>query len=194
MRGARAFTLFELMVVVAVISIGGSLAVFAMSDQVQIARARSDELGLFMRIKTERNAARERLRPLGISAEGRELRFHAAKVTRTLGAATCTIGEITRRATFHDASLVREIEPPPPVAAPSEGDPFVPVIVSAPRPLCIDENGRPVGVFLATISASDGRQSSVRLTETGVLETSLNVGSKDVVTGESVLGLAVNTN
>ncbi|MDP2342179.1 MAG: type II secretion system protein [Deltaproteobacteria bacterium] len=164
---ARGFSLLELMVVVAVISIGGSLAVFAMSDQVQIAKARSDEIGLFMRIKTERNAARERLRALGISMEGNEVRFHRAVVTNAEGLPpACVVGEIVRRATFPEARLRK---------AGSPG--------AAAGNLCIDENGRPVGVFAAVITASDGRESTVTLTETGVLETSLNVASNDEVTG-----------
>jgi hypothetical protein len=127
---------------------------------VQHARARSDELGLFMRIKTERNTARERLRPLGVSIDGGQVRFHRATITVVDGAPVCSIGEIARRASFGEASLTRP--------------------ESTSTPLCIDENGRPVGEFEAVIKASDGRESSLRLSPTGVFETSLSVGSHDV--------------
>lgn len=161
---ARGFSMVELMVVVAVISIGGSLAVFAMSDQVSAARARSDELGVFMRLKTERNAARERLTPMGVTSGGSGvINFHLAKVLEvTAGVRVCEVGEIVRTAQFADASI---------------------------RPngqLCLDDQGRPVGDFSLVIEAKDGRESTLIITSTGVIESSLNNTTKDIAVDDEI--------
>ena len=111
----RGFSLLEVVVVVSAIAIGGSLALSAMSDQVLTARARSDELGLLMRLKAERNNARERLRPLGISRdEVGDMRFHSATVTTDVAGRSCTLGSVVRSAHFDGAHL---IDTTPPSAA-----------------------------------------------------------------------------
>ncbi len=186
---ARAFSAVELVVVIVVITIGGSLAVMAMSDQVSTARARSDELGLVMRLKTERNAARERLHPLGISkgAEG-SVRFHDVTITRSedAEARTCTLGDVIRTAHFSDATIATE------AAAPAHFS-LAGVVSGGAGPLCIDENGRPVGDFNLKIEASDGRKTDVTLTKMGLLKSKLldgvdidvaNVSEAQVFVGE----------
>lgn len=55
------FTLVELMVVVAVIGIGGGLALFNMSEQVTDARERADGHAMIARIKQEHRTAKERM-------------------------------------------------------------------------------------------------------------------------------------
>ena len=179
---ARGFSMFEVVIVVAVVAIGGSLAVFAMSDQVVAARARSDELGLVMRMKTERNAARERLRPLGIQLDDGAVAFHEATITvASVGARSCALGALREKVRFGDAELHPDNNPAPPQVGPQAA---IAGGGGGAGPLCLDENGRPVGAFNTVIIAADGRTSTLSITPSGVMETDLDGGDDDIAAAE----------
>ena len=42
-----------------------------------------------------------------------------------------------------------------------------------PGPLCLDENGRPVGAFRVFVGGGDGRTTPLVINESGVIETAL---------------------
>jgi prepilin-type N-terminal cleavage/methylation domain-containing protein len=67
MMKQRAFSLVEVMVVVAVVGISGSMAMFAMSEQVADARAKSEAQALLQDIRAEHRTAKERMRGLQIT-------------------------------------------------------------------------------------------------------------------------------
>ena len=67
MMKQRAFSLVEVMVVVAVVGISGSMAMFAMSEQVADARAKSEAQALLQDIRAEHRTAKERMRGLKIT-------------------------------------------------------------------------------------------------------------------------------
>ncbi len=164
----RGFSLLEVMVVAAIVGISGSIAVVAMSGQIGSAKARSDEMGMFLRIKSERNKARERLLPLMIEpheTDGHQVIFSQPIVTGT----TCKRGRVVDEATFPHAalSLVR----PPPNAGNSPGS-FSPITVTAPQ-ACLDENGLPIGTFSLVITGSDGRSSGVSVNASGQFDGAL---------------------
>lgn len=69
MMKQRAFSLVEVMVVVAVVGISGSMAVFAMSEQVADARAKSEAQALLQDIRAEHRTAKERMRGLQIKSQ-----------------------------------------------------------------------------------------------------------------------------
>lgn len=150
---ARGFSLLEVMVVVAVVAISGGAAVFAMSDQVGAAKARSDEIGMFLRLKTERNIARERMVGMSVthSPDGHTLIFHRPVITRTASTRSCSHGVETSRVTFEGATVAFD---------------------GAVR--CIDESGRPIGSFDLQILGQDGRSSSVHISEGGQIISTLN--------------------
>jgi prepilin-type N-terminal cleavage/methylation domain-containing protein len=147
----RGFSFVEIAVVVAVIGIAGSIAVFAMSDQVGAAKARSDEIGMFLKLKNERNKARERMQGMTVTTadSGHTVVFHKPIITNVSGVRTCDDGVETSRATFAGATAV----------------------VSGTR--CIDENGRPIGSFELQIQGKDGRVNDVAITESGQLESNI---------------------
>ncbi len=148
------FSLLEVMVVVCVVGISGAMAVFAMSDQVIAAKSRSDEIGMFLRIKAERNNARERMRGLTMIADngGHTVVFGKPIITRSNGSITCTTTpEVIGSVHFTEA---------------------VALIDSSNH--CLDENGRPVGTFTMGIKGRDGRVNTVSVTESGQLVSELN--------------------
>ena len=65
----RAFSLVEVMVVVAVVGVSGSMALFAMSEQVADARAKSEAQALLQDIRAEHRTAKERMRGLQIKSQ-----------------------------------------------------------------------------------------------------------------------------
>jgi prepilin-type N-terminal cleavage/methylation domain-containing protein len=67
MMKQRAFSLVEVMVVAAVVGISGSMALFAMSEQVADARAKSEAQALLQDIRAEHRTAKERMRGLKIT-------------------------------------------------------------------------------------------------------------------------------
>lgn len=69
MMKQRAFSLVEVMVVVAVVGISGSMALFAMSEQVADARAKSEAQALLQDIRAEHRTAKERMRGLQIKSQ-----------------------------------------------------------------------------------------------------------------------------
>lgn len=79
MRHPRAFTLLEIVGVVAVIGVAGALASFAMSDQVRQAKTKADAKAVVLRLQSEHRAARERLQPLKIHSTGRVVTFQRAR-------------------------------------------------------------------------------------------------------------------
>jgi len=81
----RGFTLVELMVVVAVVGIGGALAAFNMADQVRDARARAEANELVLTLRSEHRRAREQMRHLKVTSSG-----HAVTYTLTQDAACQT--------------------------------------------------------------------------------------------------------
>lgn len=62
----RAFSLAELMVVIAVIGVAGALAMFGMSSQVGESRARADSEALLRSLRAEHRAAKERMVGLSV--------------------------------------------------------------------------------------------------------------------------------
>jgi prepilin-type N-terminal cleavage/methylation domain-containing protein len=64
----RAFSLVEVMVVVAVVGVSGSMALFAMSEQVADARAKSEAQAMLQDIRAEHRTAKERMRGLQITS------------------------------------------------------------------------------------------------------------------------------
>jgi prepilin-type N-terminal cleavage/methylation domain-containing protein len=62
----RAFSLAELMVVIAVIGVAGALAMFGMSSQVSESRARADSAALLRSLRAEHRAAKERMVGLSV--------------------------------------------------------------------------------------------------------------------------------
>lgn len=68
MMKQRAFSLVEVMVVVAVVGVSGSMALFAMSEQVADARAKSEAQALLQDIRAEHRTAKERMRGLRITS------------------------------------------------------------------------------------------------------------------------------
>lgn len=155
---SRGFSLLEVMVVVCVVGISGAMAVFAMSDQVVAAKSRSDEIGMFLRLKSERNNARERMRGLTVSTadDGHTLVFGKPTITRVSGTTNCTAtSEVIGRAHFNEAVAVLDA-----------------------TTHCLDESGRPVGTFALDIKGRDGRVSSVSVTESGQLVSTLNERTK----------------
>ena len=73
------FTLVELMVVVAVIGVGGGLALFNMSEQVADARAKADGHAMMERIRLEHRTAKERMTGLTLKQVDNDLVFTPAK-------------------------------------------------------------------------------------------------------------------
>lgn len=168
----RGFSLLEIMVVGAVVGISGSLAVMAMSDQMGSAKARSDEVGMFLRIKTERNRARERLQPLMIQPEneGHKLVFIRPEVVGSGSSRACVATtDVVGQAQFAYAALSLAQPPLPP---PSMSSVTGPIITTSTLP-CIDANGLPIGDFDFVIQGSDGRINTVTVNPTGQLEGSL---------------------
>jgi len=137
MKKHRGFTLLEVMVVVAVVGLGSTVAVFAMSEQVGSARSRSDRIGIALKLKTERDRARERLTGLSISVDAagdaHTVRFHKALITVTNGTTECNHGAVVGQARFAHAQID----------------------IAGQKP-CLDENGRPVGSFVVPIVGDDG--------------------------------------
>lgn len=71
----RGFTLVELMVVVAVVGLGGALAAFNMADQVRDARARAEANELVLTLRSEHRQAREQMRHLKVASTGHTVTF-----------------------------------------------------------------------------------------------------------------------
>lgn len=148
----RAFSLIEMMVVVAVIGISGSLAMFAMSDQITEARAKSDQLGMMMRIKAERDKARERLTGIIIDRDGGGSVVVFKRAHRVSGA--CVSDGVTSTASFGSARI----------EVPSGG-------------LCLDERGLPVGPPAVLHLKTDGLpdlDTEVTVSAAGVFESALD--------------------
>jgi prepilin-type N-terminal cleavage/methylation domain-containing protein len=148
----RAFSLVEMMVVVAVIGVSGSLAMFAMSDQITEARARSDQLGMMMRIKAERDKARERLTGVIIDRDAGGSVVVFKKAHRVSGA--CVSDGVTSRASFGSARI----------HVPSGG-------------LCLDDRGLPVNPFATLQLTTDGLpelDTEITISAAGVFESSLD--------------------
>ena len=147
----RGFSLLEVMVVVAVVGLGSTVAVFAMSEQVGNARSRSDRIGLALKLKTERDRARERLTGLSISRDNDDphtVIFHKPIFGGALGARTCIHGVEVARAHFAQAKL----DLPP------------------SQPLCLDENGLPIGTFTTTVVGDDGATDIITIDGGGTLD------------------------
>ncbi len=73
------FTLVELMVVLAIAGIGGSLALVNMSEQVAVARRKADGQAMLERIRQEHRVSKERMRGMLLSpAAANELVFQEA--------------------------------------------------------------------------------------------------------------------
>ena len=165
----RGYTAVELVVVITVITIGGTVAVTAMSNQVEVSRARSDELGLVMRVKTERNAARERMRPLGLDkGPDGSVRFHDVEITGVGDERTCHLQGVKKSVRFANATIGDVLSPGPSLAAALQ--------TSGAGPLCIDEDGRPIGEFNLRIEASDGKRTDLSITKLGLLKSKLLYG------------------
>lgn len=100
MSGRRGFTLSEIVVVVAVISIAGALGMAAMSGQVSEAKAKADAKALVMRLQAEHRTTRERLQPLKIMPQTGRVIFQP-----TRGAGCVTADGPPREAVVERASL-----------------------------------------------------------------------------------------
>jgi len=139
MKKHRGFSMLELMVVLAVVGLGSTVAVFAMSEQIGSARSRSDRIGIALKLKTERDRARERLTGVSISVDtvdAHTVRFHKPLfIVDQQGKPTgCGHGAVVGEARFARAR-----------------------INIAGRLPCLDENGRPVGGgFDVPIVGDDG--------------------------------------
>jgi prepilin-type N-terminal cleavage/methylation domain-containing protein len=124
----RAFTLIELMVVVAIIGIGGALAAFNMADQVRDARATADTRTVIEDLRMEHRRARELM--LGLKVEG------------ALGSGP---GGVVHKVRYQ---WVRDNACSIPVGAPREKT-YDLAHLSVLRPtsgVCFDQNGQPVPV------------------------------------------------
>ena len=84
------FTLVELMVVVAVIGVGGGLALFNMSEQVADARAKADGHAMMERIRLEHRTAKERMTGLTLKQVDNDLVFTSAKTCKPIDASAVT--------------------------------------------------------------------------------------------------------
>lgn len=71
----RGFTLVEMMVVVAVVGIGGALAAFNMADQVRDARARAETNELMLTLRGEHRRAREQMHHLKVASSGHNVTY-----------------------------------------------------------------------------------------------------------------------
>ena len=67
---AAGFTLVELMVVVAIVGVGGGLALFNMSEQVAEARAKADGHAMLQRIRQQHRIAKEQMTGMRMRADG----------------------------------------------------------------------------------------------------------------------------
>lgn len=163
MKKHRGFSLLEVMVVVAVVGIGSTVAVFAMSEQVGSARSRSDRIGLALKLKTERDRARERLTGLSISRDADDPRtviFHKPVFTGLPYSRVCAHGAEVARAHFKQARLD----------------------IGASDVLCLDENGRPIGSFVTSIVGDDAVTDVITIDAGGTLDNKFAGGGP--VTGD----------
>lgn len=120
----RGFSLIEVMVVVVIVGVAGSLGVQSLATSVRGARARSERTAVVLAVKQEKLRSQERMQGLAVRADGLALRFHRAQITRNAaGVRTgCIVGAEVgiERYTALDLSIVGGTE------------------------LCLDEDGRPL--------------------------------------------------
>jgi prepilin-type N-terminal cleavage/methylation domain-containing protein len=96
----RGFTLVEMMVVVAVVGIGGALAAYNMSDHVHDARARAEANEVVLTLRAEHRRAREQMRFLKVASTE-----HQVTYTHTRDAACATPLGTPRTEKYQYASL-----------------------------------------------------------------------------------------
>jgi prepilin-type N-terminal cleavage/methylation domain-containing protein len=140
-KNTRGFTLMEMLVVVAVIAIGGSMAMLAISEQMLAARTRSDIIGMELKVREQRDRGRERMEPV---------------ILQGVDGGIVVSRAIVRFPTVPSVGSIPDLSSLTPVLAPSSmpaecmrGEQvarFEFAHAVAEGSLCLSETGRPLGV------------------------------------------------
>jgi prepilin-type N-terminal cleavage/methylation domain-containing protein len=146
----RAFSLTEVIVVLAIAGVSSGLALQGLSDSVTTAKARSQRAALVRAVKLERQHSVEQLQPLAMRAAGDQIAFHRATIAldKDGDPTGCTVG----------AQLDVQRYPQLKLAMQNGGT------------LCLDEDGRPVDDAVAIgVAADDDHDGAIAVEETGAI-------------------------
>ncbi len=139
----RAFSMVEVLVVVVIIGIAGTLSLQALAASVRGARAASERTALVLRVREQRRHQVERMQGLTIATPAPDRVLFSTAVIRRNSAGviiSCDEGDALRTDVYTALALSTKNAPPPP---PPSGLSVVTPPTAALTVVCLDEAGRP---------------------------------------------------